>query len=1340
MPTNRLQTRLQAILLVFMFFFLFEKVWQAVAEEPSATSWTRQWGSTGYEFVSRICVDGSNNIYVAGGTRGSLDGNTSKGSTDIYVTKYTQGGDKAWTKQFGTYATDYANSITADREGNVIVTGRVDASFNGCGYAGGADIFVMKLDGGGNMLWTVQEGTSGNDYVTSICTDLQGNIYITGYAPSGLGSNSSNGPWGIFVIKYNSSGSRLWTKHLGSYDFGTGIAVDGDGNVYVTGYSSYDLNNNSLYKTKILLAKYSPDGTFLWVKYKTNNSVGNDTANDIAVGKDGNIYIAGSTQGGYTRNNAWEGDYLICSYNRDGNERWEYQGGSSQKDYAQGLAFDSAGMLYVVGGTEGGVDGAVNAGNLDAFVLKMTTDGIKVWSKQFGSSYCDYYYGISVDSYGGIYLGGNDNQCVNIDINYTGKNDLFLSKMGGSLHSAIIDPANGLLMPKSLGSYSIKGTAVAGNGAALSKVEVSTDNGTSWNVASDTSGSGTLASWTYKWTPLPLGSWTLKSRATESTGTVEVPGPGVKVTVDDKPSSKITDPINGMALPVALGSYSIKGTAVDRSGSGLKKVEVSTDGGSSWNTASDLSGNGSLTSWVHHWAPLPLGTYSIKSRATDNQDHIEVPAAATVVTVDGSPPTSAITAPLTNALIGGATSYTITGMASDFAGSGVSRVEVSTDGGNTWSTASGTTSWSFSWTLPADGLYTIKTRAVDRAGNTETPGTGVTVEVDKTPPTGSITINGGAAYTGSTSVNLTLSAKDPGRACVAVEPYMCFVDQMQFSANGTTWTAWETANTARVYSLAAGDGLKTVYVKYKDRAGNTSSYSKTITLDTTPPTAAITAPANGATVTSASYSVTGTSTDGAGSGVNKIKISTDGGTIWNDATGTTSWSYSWTIPAAGAYKVVCKTTDNIGNISTTAASSDITAKSTISLNRSSITLNDSVSWPSATTEAVLSAQPWAVDCNPSSSQAWLKTSPKAGGAFKITCDKTGLSSGTYSGNLTFSSSYATNSLTLPVSLTLVPATTTTELQHLNWDTYLYSQCAGCHAVPNKFLKSDFMQTEGICYSCHNASSFAHDNNNASNAHPVLVNISSNGCRMPSYGNITGQYSNRMTDNLKDGKITCMTCHNSMTKNEGYGRTWEYTTTADNMKYFLNGGGWDGYGMVTPRVYRDSTLWAGPAMSKAKKAYLVDPSEYTYNEYEGSVTFAASQSSSARIYVTLDFPYLRVSQESNRMCGDCHSEATHKGANCLNCHQAHNTSNIKGVKETVRSADKVEKAVRFISRTGAGSFADGDATKDGVCEVCHTTTKYFRRDGTGFVNHSGGMNFSGKDCTACHTHSSGFSRQ
>jgi hypothetical protein len=89
--------------------------------------------------------------------------------------------------------------------------------------------------------------------------------------------------------------------------------------------------------------------------------------------------------------------------------------------------------------------------------------------------------------------------------------------------------------------------------------------------------------------------------------------------------------------------------------------------------------------------------------------------------------------------------------------------------------------------------------------------------------------------------------------------------------------------------------------------------------------------------------------------------------------------------------------------------------------------------------------------------------------------------------------------------------------------------------------------------------------------------------MPSYGNITGQYSNRMTDHLKDGKITCMTCHNAMAKNEGYGRTWEYTTTADNKTYFLNGGGWDGYGMVTPRVYRDSVLWAGPTMS-GKKAY------------------------------------------------------------------------------------------------------------------------------------------------------------
>jgi serine protease len=95
-----------------------------------------------------------------------------------------------------------------------------------------------------------------------------------------------------------------------------------------------------------------------------------------------------------------------------------------------------------------------------------------------------------------------------------------------------------------------------------------------------------------------------------------------------------------------------------------------------------------------------------------------------------------------------------------------------------------------------------------------------------TPPTGSIIINAGAATTNTTSVTLTLSCVDSGSGCA----------QMRFSNDNSTWSAWESYNTSKAWTLTSGDGTKTVYVQFKDGLGLLSyPYSDTIILQTTSP-------------------------------------------------------------------------------------------------------------------------------------------------------------------------------------------------------------------------------------------------------------------------------------------------------------------------------------------------------------------------------------------------------------------------------------------------------------------------------------------------------------------------
>lgn len=133
-------------------------------------------------------------------------------------------------------------------------------------------------------------------------------------------------------------------------------------------------------------------------------------------------------------------------------------------------------------------------------------------------------------------------------------------------------------------------------------------------------------------------------------------------------------------------------------------------------------------------------------------------------------------------------------------------------------------------TLTPGKTYFMGVRAANGAGLVSPAAfaDGILVQNDTAAPTGSISINGGATYAADSSVTLTLTATDNSGA----------VAQMAFSNDNTTFTPWEPFATSRAWTLAAGEGARTAYVKYRDTAGNTSvSYSDSITVDTTPPTA-----------------------------------------------------------------------------------------------------------------------------------------------------------------------------------------------------------------------------------------------------------------------------------------------------------------------------------------------------------------------------------------------------------------------------------------------------------------------------------------------------------------------
>ena len=150
---------------------------------------------------------------------------------------------------------------------------------------------------------TKQKGTSSHDEAHGVATDSSGNVYVAGQTLDGLDGNSSAGSYDLFVVKYNSSGTKQWTQQLGSssFDEARGVATDSSGNVYVAGSALY---------------KFDSSGNQLWSQNPGAFS------RSVATDSSGNIYVTGATGGGLDGNsNAGAYDLFVVKYDSDGNKQ-----------------------------------------------------------------------------------------------------------------------------------------------------------------------------------------------------------------------------------------------------------------------------------------------------------------------------------------------------------------------------------------------------------------------------------------------------------------------------------------------------------------------------------------------------------------------------------------------------------------------------------------------------------------------------------------------------------------------------------------------------------------------------------------------------------------------------------------------------------------------------------------------------------------------------------------------------------------------------------------------------------------------------------------------------------
>lgn len=308
-----------------------------------------------------------------------------------------------WIRQFGGIgpAEDLAEAV--DANGNIYIVGKTDGSLPNQSSAGEADAFVRKYDPNGNELWTRQFGTAANDYTNGISIDASG-VYVAGYTDGTLPGQSSFGDRDAFVRKYDSDGTELWTLQFGTEleDQARSISVDATG-IYVCGYT-YDAlpGQTSAGATDAFVRKYDLNGTELWTSQF--GSAANDYTYGISVDVTG-VYVSGYTYGALPgQSSAGDRDAFVRKYDFSGAVLWTRQFGTAFYDYAYGITTDGTG-IYIVGSTNGAL-GQTNFGSNDAFVRKYDAAGNEQWTHQSGTTSSDYAYGISVDA-SGVYIAGN---------------------------------------------------------------------------------------------------------------------------------------------------------------------------------------------------------------------------------------------------------------------------------------------------------------------------------------------------------------------------------------------------------------------------------------------------------------------------------------------------------------------------------------------------------------------------------------------------------------------------------------------------------------------------------------------------------------------------------------------------------------------------------------------------------------------------------------------------------------------------------------------------------------------------------------------------------------------
>jgi hypothetical protein len=376
--------------------------------------WDFYYGGSANDYGQCMDYTPDGNIIIAGYTH-SVDGNitANHGGFDIWVLKTDLSGNILWQRTYGGSLKEHAYDIKATADSGFIVAGYTESNDGDVsGNHGGLDMWVIKLDHDGNPVWQKTYGGTKTDICYVVIPTPDGGYALAGTTYSSNGDfTENNGAGDYCIIKIDQTGNIQWQKVFGgsAFDFAHALDLTPDGGYYLSGYARSTTNDVAFNygQEDMWILKLDSLGNLVW--QKSYGGTGGEGATWLQTTTDGGCILTGithSTNVDVVENNGMH-DIWVVKVDSNGNKEWaKCLGGSDTEDGH--FIIQTADGGYLVTGKSDSEDGMISdhAGSHDYWVVKLNESGSLVWEITLGDRLPDEPYSLLEAENGSFYVLG----------------------------------------------------------------------------------------------------------------------------------------------------------------------------------------------------------------------------------------------------------------------------------------------------------------------------------------------------------------------------------------------------------------------------------------------------------------------------------------------------------------------------------------------------------------------------------------------------------------------------------------------------------------------------------------------------------------------------------------------------------------------------------------------------------------------------------------------------------------------------------------------------------------------------------------------------------------------